>query len=355
MGAGRFRVGISPDLRGPDGKPSLDLGLRLLEEVEEVEWELIEDRGVVALEPGQVRDFDAVLLADTSVVRSTLDGVERLAHIARLGVGFDDLDLEGCTERGIVITNAPDGVRRPMAVSAILLVLALAHRLLEKDRLARSGGWEEQWSYLGTGVTGVTLGLVGAGNIGQEICRLAKPFEIETIAFDPYVDEATAASVGFRLVDLETLMSSADFVCVCCPLNDQTRHLVDAERLALMKPSAYLVNLARGPIVDESALVAALESGRIQGAGLDVYEQEPVDPDNPLLRRDNVIATPHCIGHTDEIFRACGEIGCRNMLAVARGEVPQNVVNPGVLDNPTFRRRLAEPRLERRERGERTL
>lgn len=342
-----FRVGLSPDVRGPGGKPSLDLGLDVLEEVDGVEWEFMRDRGMVELEPDQVRGFDAVLLADTSVVRSTLAGADRLVHVARLGVGFDDLDLEGCTEHGIVVTNAPDGVRRPMAVSAILLVLALAHRLLEKDRLARAGGWEEQWSYLGTGVTGLTLGLVGAGNIGQEICRLAKPLDLETIAFDPYVDEATAAEVGLRLVDLETLMSSSDFVCISCPLNEETRHLVDSERLALMKQSAYLVNVARGPIVDEPALIAALEGGRIRGAGLDVYEQEPVDPDNPLLRLDNVIVTPHCIGHTDEIFRACGEIGCRNMLATARGEVPRDVVNPDVLGHPRLKRLRAEPLLKR--------
>jgi D-3-phosphoglycerate dehydrogenase len=342
-----FRVGLSPDVRGPDGRPVLDLSLHLLDAVDGVEWEFIEDRGVVELEPDQVREFDAVLLADTSVVQETLRGADRLAHVARLGVGFDDLDVAGCTEHGIVITNSPDGVRRPMAVSAMLLVLALAHRLLIKDRLTRSGGWADQWGYLGTGVTGLTLGLVGAGNIGQEICRLAKAFDLETIAFDPYVDDATAAEVGFRLVELETVMSQADFVCVSCPLTDETRHLIDAARLAQMKPTAFLVNLARGPIVDEQALLAALREGRIQGAGLDVYEQEPVDPGNPLLSLDNVIVTPHSIGHTDELFRSCGRSGCLSILAFARGEAPRNVVNPDVLDHPRVRQLLAEPRLRR--------
>jgi phosphoglycerate dehydrogenase-like enzyme len=342
-----FRVGLSPDVRGPDGRPALDLSLQVLDAVDGIEWAFIEDRGAPELDPDQVGEFDAVILADASVVRRTLAGAGRLAHVARLGVGFDDLDVAGCTEQGVVITNAPAGVRRPMAVSAILFVLALAHRLLVKDRLTRSGRWDEQWGYLGTGVTGLTLGLVGVGNIGREICRLARAFELEVIAFDPYVDDATAADVGFRRVELDALMSQADFVCVCCPLTGETRHLVDAGRIARMKSTAYLVNLARGPIVEEAALVAALRDGRIQGAGLDVFEHEPVDPGNPLLSLDNVIVTPHSIGHTDELFRSCGEIACRNIVAFLSGEAPGNVVNPRVLDHPRVRRLLAEPRLPR--------
>lgn len=338
-------MGVSPDLQGPGGEPALDVGLRLLEEVEGVEWAFVEARGARELEPEQVRGFDAILLADHSIVRETLPGADRLAHIARLGVGFNDLDLDGCTERGIVITNAPDGVRRPMAVSSILMILALAHRLLAKDRLTRAGGWEDRWGYLGTGVTGLTLGLVGAGNIGQEICRLAKSFELEVIAYDPYVDAQAAAEVGFDLVELAAVMSNADFVCVSCPLNDETHHLIGAAQLALMKSTAYLVNVARGPIVDEQALIAVLQSGGIQGAGLDVFEDEPVDLDNPLLSMENVIVAPHAIGHTDELFRRCGESGCRGMLRLARGEIPPNVVNPAVLEHPRVRRLLAEPRL----------
>lgn len=341
-----FSVGVSPDLRGPDGKLVFDVGLRLLEEAEGVGWAFLEDRGVGELLPEQISGFDAILLADHSIGPDTLLGADRLAHIARLGVGFNDLDLDGCNERGILITNAPDGVRRPMAVSAILMVLALAHHLLAKDRLTRAGNWEERWDYLGTGVTGLTLGLVGAGNIGQEICRLARAFEIEVVAYDPYVDEQTASELGFSLVELSTLLSSSDFVCISCPLNDETHHLIGAEQLSLMKPTAYLVNVARGPIVDELALTAALQRGAIQGAGLDVFEQEPVDPGNPLLTLDNVIVAPHAIGHTDELFRSCGESGCRSILRFARGEVPPNVVNPRALEHERVTQLLETPRIE---------
>ena len=345
MSAAALRVGVSPGLQTADGQLTFDVGLGLLEAVDGVEWAFIEDTGAAALAPDQVRGFDAILLADHSIVRETLPGADRLMLIARLGVGFNDLALDGCTDRGIVITNAPDGVRRPMAVSAILMILALAYRLLDKDRITRADRWDDRWSYLGTGVTGLTLGLVGAGNIGQEICRLAQAFDFRMVAYDPFVGEQTAATVGFELVELATLMSSSDFVCISCPLNDDTWHLIGPEQLALMKPAAYLVNVARGPIVDEQALIDVLQRRGIRGAGLDVFEEEPVDIDNPLLAMDNVIVAPHAIGHTDELFRSCGESGCRGMLDLARGNVPANVVNPRVLENPRFRQLLAKPRL----------
>jgi D-3-phosphoglycerate dehydrogenase len=151
------------------------------------------------------------------------------------------------------------------------------------------------------------------------------------IAFDPYVSPELAAAEGFELVELETLMASSDFVCILCLLNDETRHMINAERLALMKPTAYLVSMARGPIVDEAALVAALREGRIAGAGLDVFEQEPADPANPLFELDNVIATPHSLCHTDECFRLMGKSACESVIAIKEGHTPSYVVNPAAL------------------------
>ena len=254
--------------------------------------------------------------------------------VANFGVGYDNVDVDACTRRGIAVTITPDGVRRPMAASTMLLVLALAHRLLRKDQIARSGQWSESWNNLGMGLIGRTLGLVGAGNIGREVFRLAKPFEMRQIAFDPHVATEVAAAEGFELVDLETLLTSSDFVCILCPLNDETRHLINAERIAMMRPTAYLVSMARGPIVDEAALIAALRERRIAGAALDVFEHEPVDPANPLFELDNVITTPHSLCHTDECFRLMGKSACESVITIKEGHTPSYLVNPAALRRP---------------------
>ncbi len=215
-------------------------------------------------------------------------------------------------------------------------VLALAHSVLQKDRHVREGGWQ-RFANVGLGLTGRTLGLVGVGNVGSDIVALSEPFRMRRIAYDPYL---AAPPAGVELVPLETLLRDADFVVVVCPLTDETYHLVDAERIALMKSTAFLVNVARGPIVDQAALTSALQERRIAGAALDVFEREPIDPDDPLLRLDNVILAPHAIGLTDEILRGSGRSACRSAVAVAQGRVPDYVVNPEALEHPRLRRRL---------------
>jgi D-3-phosphoglycerate dehydrogenase len=220
------------------------------------------------------------------------------------------------------------------------LILALSHKLLIKDRLTRAGRWTERLNFMGMGITGRVLGVIGLGNIGREVFVLARPFGMRHIAYDPYVTSQEAEAVGVELVDLETLLRTADFVCICCALTPETHHMINAEQLALMKETAYLVNVARGPIVDQHALTVALQERRIQGAGLDVFEQEPADPNDPILTLDNVIVTPHAICWTDECFLGIGRSACRGILDVAAGRIPQNVVNRAVLDHPRLLERL---------------
>ena len=222
-----------------------------------------------------------------------------------------------------------------MPWQAKLKPLALVHRVatepaqqvLIKDRLTRSGRWNEKMDYIGTGLTGRTLGSIGIGNIGAELFRIAKPLEMRCIAHDPVADPAFAASLGVTLVDMDTLFRESDFLTVNCPLNEHTRGLVDARLIGLMKRSAYLVNTARGPIVDEKALYTALSSGKIAGAGLDVFEQEPTPADNPILKLDNVVVTPHGICFTDECMRGLAESAFRAALDVAAGREPPYIVN----------------------------
>jgi phosphoglycerate dehydrogenase-like enzyme len=194
---------------------------------------------------------------------------------------------------------------------------------------------------MGYGITGRTLGVIGVGNIGRDFLSLAAPWGMRRIAYDPYVSPEQAAAIGVELVDLETLMRESDYIVVLCKLTDETFHLINAERLRLMKPSAFLINIARGPIVDEAALYEALRSRRIRGAGLDVFEQEPVDPANPILTLDNVIVAPHALGWTDESARGIGTGVITSILAVREGRVPENLVNREVVDSPRFQEKLA--------------
>ena len=336
-----FKVGFSRDILLPDGELAFsDIGLDILDAAPGVEREFFSENAD-ELTPAMIEPYDALFLAGSRVTEATLAGNDRLAIIARWGVGYDNVDVEACTRRGIVLTITPEGVRRPVAVAALTFMLALSTRLVEKDRLTREGRWAEKTLYNGVGLTGKTLGLVGLGNIGREIARLVRPLDMRVIAFDPYARLAAADEVGASLVALDDLLRASDFVCVTCALTPETRRLIDAERLALLKPTSYLINVARGPIVDQVALTECLRERRIAGAGLDVFEVEPIDPNDPLLKLDNVLVNPHALAWTDEIFRGNGRSACESIAAVARGEVPQYVVNREAISHPRFQRRLA--------------
>jgi phosphoglycerate dehydrogenase-like enzyme len=220
---------------------------------------------------------------------------------------------------------------------ALTLVLALAHRLLAKDRMTREGRWNDRVDHMGTGLTGRTLGVVGAGRIGKELLRLARTFDMRLLAADPYAEELELTYIGARKVALEVLMAEADFVVVTALLNEETRHLVNAKQLARMKPSAYLINVARGPVVDEKALYEVLSARKIAGAGLDVFEEEPTPASNPILKLDNVIVTPHALCWTDELFGNIARTAIGAVLAVHGGRRPDFVVDAAALAHPRAR------------------
>lgn len=336
-----FRVGVTPDFLKPDGSSDLDHIAAPLFKNANLDWEYIETNSSV-LSAAQVCDYDALLVLGASITSDALSDNDRLAIIARFGVGYDKVDVQACTDNGVLLTIAPDGVRRPVATSILTFVLSLSHQLLIKNKLIRSGRWEDTKDYMGMGLVGKTLGLIGMGNIGKETFKLAKPFGMRHITYDPYVTQADAAEVDAEIVSLETLVKTADFVCVCCPLNEKTLGLVDAKLIRLMKPTAYLINTARGPIVDQKALTEALQNGQIQGAGLDVFEKEPIDNDDPLLSLDNVILTPHSICWTDECFEGNGKSACESIISVASGKIPTFIVNRDVIDSPKLKSKLSK-------------
>ena len=267
----------------------------------------------------------------------------RVQIVARMGVGYDSVDVKACTENGVILTNTPDGVRRPVATSILTLMLALSHKLLAKDAITRTGRWGETTNYMGVGLTGKTIGSIGVGNIGGEFFRLLAPLDMVHLAFDPYAKAEDAAKLRVRLTDKDTVFRESDFVCVNTPLTPETRGFIGAREFSLMKPTAYFINTARGPIVDEKAFYAALSERRIAGAAIDVFEQEPVVPDNPILTLDNVIVTPHSICWTDEFFRNNAESAFRSVVAVATGKTPTFVVNRDVLQHKDVRARLLDP------------
>jgi D-3-phosphoglycerate dehydrogenase len=339
-----FRVGLTRDFLKPDGKLGFgDIGLEQLEGAAGVEWEFLAD-GARELRPEQVRDYDALLLLGARVTAATLAGEGRLKLIARFGVGYDNVDVEACTRAGVILTITPDGVRRPVAAGALAFLLALSHKLLIKDRLTRAGRWHDRMDHMGQGLTGRVLGLIGLGNIGREILRLSRPLEMRRLGCDPHVGPEALVGLEVERVDLETLLRRSDFVIVSCSLVPETRHLLNAERLSWMKPTAYLINVARGPIVDQKALAAALREKRIQGAALDVFEEEPLPPDDPLLGLENAILAPHAICWTDECFSGNGRDACRSILDVAAGRLPRSVVNREVLESPNLRARITRQR-----------
>ncbi|HWB98550.1 MAG TPA: NAD(P)-dependent oxidoreductase [Bryobacteraceae bacterium] len=337
-----FRIGLSADFLDEERKLVFpDIGLSLLDGVPGLSYEFLTEYHGEYL-PGQLRDLDVLISLKPRVTSASLAGVERLCAIGRCGVGYDNVDLAACTGHDIAVYVTPSAVTRPVAESIVLFVLALSHNLVLKDRLVRQGRWTESTRKLGAEPRDRVVGTIGLGNIACEATRLLQPFGIARfLAFDPYAPQARAAGLGVSLVDLDTVLRESDYLLVNCALTPETRGLIGPRELALMKPEAFLVNTARGPIIQQQALIEALENGRIRGAALDVFEREPIEPDSRLLSLDNVILTSHSVAWTVELFRDMGRMDCEGALAVARGEPPMHVVNRDVLDRPEFRAKLA--------------
>ena len=331
----KFKIGISRDAITANGTLFGEQAFKVLEDPA-VQWEFLPEK-VGELPPEYAATYDAICLMSAKVTRKTLATPQRkLKLIARFGVGYDSVDVAACTENGVLLTITPDGVRRPVAASVIGFILALAHRMFLKDRLTREGRWAEKGNYLGGGLMGRTLGVIGVGNIGKEIFRLIQPFGMNLLGCDPNVSPSAVASLGVKMVDQDTLLKQADYVSVNTLLDDKTRGLIGAREFGLMKPTAYFINTARGPVVVEAALIDALRSNRIAGAAIDVFEQEPVSPDNPLLKMEQVIVAPHAICHTDECMSLLGQSAFKAAVDLAHGRKPHLIVDTEALRHPDW-------------------
>jgi glyoxylate reductase len=277
-----------------------------------------------------------VCLVTERVDEELLRHAPRLRVVANVAVGYDNIDVAACTRRGVVVTNTPDVLTEATADFAWALLLAAARRVVEGDRLVRSGQWRS-WGLgllLGQDVYGRTLGIVGLGRIGAAVARRARGFGMRVLYTNPRRRPELEAELGVEYADLEALLQHSDFISLHVPLTPQTRHLLNRERLRLMKPTAILVNTARGPVVDEEALVEALRERRIWAAALDVYEREPLPPDSPLLRLDNVVLAPHVGSATHTTRTRMAELAAENCVAVLTGRTPPTPVNPEALQSP---------------------
>jgi glyoxylate reductase len=273
---------------------------------------------------------DAVIAAEERYESMVLDEAPRLRMIARDGVGLDSIDLEAATARGVVVTNAPV-VHESVADLAFGLLLAVARKIVTGNAGMRAGQWEQRERYLAPDVHGMCLGVVGFGAIGKAVARRAAGFSMRVIACDVRPDRRAAEELGVELVDLDTLLASADAISVHVPLSDQTRGLIDEKALGRMKPGAFLVNTSRGQVVREDALYRALKNGSLAGAGLDVLSDEPPSARHPLFELENVVVTPHVGSDTIGTFQRVFETAVSDIALFFGGKQPAHVVNPAVL------------------------
>lgn len=317
-----FRVGVTSDLKTASGEPCFNpAAFDELAANSEIEWEWIDAGDEITAK--HAAEFDALHVNLPRVTAASVAGDDlRLKIVARNGVGYDTVDVAALAAKGVLTTNTPFAIRRPVAVAALTHAFALTGKLLTKDRLVRAGRWTERVEHMGVGLTSRTLGVIGAGGIGRELMGLARPFFGEIIFTDPL----EVSTDNARQTSFEALLAEADIIIVACLLIDETRHLMNAAAFARMKPTAFFINVARGPIHCETSLIAALQTGQIAGAGLDVTEEEPIANDTPLLTMDNTIITAHSLCWTDECIEDIARTALRSIVDVSLRNQPALVV-----------------------------
>ncbi len=284
-------------------------------------------------------DADAVMVTSAAVTAEVMDRLPKLRVIGRPGIGYDVVDVEAATTRGIAVFSAPGFCAREVADHTLMMALALARKAPVLHAALRRGVYERGLASPMPAPYELTLGLIAFGEIGREVAARAQPFGFTLIAHDPFVAPAVAEAYGVTLVGLDELLRRADIVSVHAPLSKDTFHLLGAREFALMKPTAYVINTARGAVIDQAALIAALQTGCIAGAGLDVFEREPLEPDSPLARMDNVVLTPHTAGMSDSSQVAVRHRTARNIAAALAGAWPEtrDLINPAVKAHPRQR------------------
>lgn len=318
-------------------RPLPDAAMRVLEgKVEYHMWERETEPVKRETLLREIVDVDGIICLITERIDAeVIERAHRCRVIAQVAVGYDNIDVPAATRRGILVTNTPGVLTETTADMAWAILMATARRVVEGDKFTRSGRWKtwELMGFTGQDVHGATLGIVGLGRIGAAVARRAKGFAMPLLYHNRKRTEALEAELGARHVPLDELLQRSDFVMISCALTPETRHLIGERELGLMKPTAILVNIARGPIVDQRALYRALVDRKIWAAGLDVFEVEPVPMDEPLLKLDNVVVPPHLGSGSIATRTKMATMAAENCLAGVTGQTPPNVVNPEAREN----------------------
>lgn len=332
-----FQVAITADVYNADGSTVYkDLGLSLLEKQPHIfHGPFDEHRPQIGAD--QIGDAHGVLVFAAAVTTESVSNCKNLLAFGRFGVGYDNVDVEACTEADVLLYTTAGAVDYPVATATLTWMLALSHHVRVKDELVRSGRWHDRNQYMGCELRDRTLGIIGLGGIGRALIKLLDGFAMsQPIAFDPFIDPQIAKKFGVELVELDELLKISDFVSIHCPLNKQTRNLIGGRELALMKPNAYLINTARGGIVNEDALYEVLANHRIAGAAIDCYENEPITKPHRFGEFENTLLAPHSIAWTDEMFADIGRAACQGMVDLSLGHAPRSIINPQVLESQGF-------------------
>ncbi len=342
-----FHVRLTGDFYTPSGELNFqDIGLSLLEEQPQIAFDHF-DEHQMEIAPAQLGPANGVVVLAPNVTKASLAAADDLLAVGRFGVGFDSVDVAACTDADVVLYTTAGAVDYPVAEATLMWMLALLHRVRIKDNLLRTGNWDKRNDHMGGELRDRTLGIVGLGGIGRALVKLIEPFGMhQPIAADPFVDADQAREAGVEMVDLDELMKSADIVSVHCPLSDATRDIIGRREIEMMKPTAFLINTARGGIVNEDALYDALKSGRIAGAGIDCFVGEPIKAHHRFSELENVLLAPHSIAWTNEFFLDIGRAVCQGMIDLSLGRRPHLVINPQVLDRPGFKEKWARLRCD---------
>ena len=331
-------VGLTADFFDESGRPKFaEMGLELLAGKVSTQ-RFSEHRPEIT--PDQLSGCVGAIVLTPRVTAASVANSSELLAIGRFGVGYDSVDVAACTAQDVLVMITAGAVDRPVAEATVGWMIALSHHMLVKDRLVRTGDWHARTRYMGRELRDRTLGVIGFGGIGRQLVALLNGFGMrQPLVYDPFAPPEVLAELGVRGVNLDTLLQQADFVSIHCPLNESTRGLLGARELALMKPTACLLNTARGGIVDENALFDALQSERIAGAALDCFEIEPVLTPHRFGQLDNVLLAPHSIAWTEELFRDIGRMACSSMLQLVSGQRPRGVLNPELFQRESFCRK----------------
>lgn len=328
-----FRVYVARDIRIEELE--YYMGLEDLLEDPDIEVTFLPERPYTTLKTDDLRGADAVVSLRDDITRETLDGLDRLKIIARAGAGYENLDLDACTDHGVVAVHAPQGPTESVAQATLGMLIVCASNLRKYDNLIREQGFEGRIENMGFELGSHTLGIIGLGLIGTRLVEVLDPFDMDVQVYDPYLPEERAEELGVRLVDdLHDMLRTSDLVSLHVPLTPETEGMLGEEEFRAMKESAYIVNTTRGGIYSDAELARAIREGWIAGAAIDVFEDEPNVEGNPLLELEDSLMTPHIAGITRDSLDRIGHLLVESILNVKNDELPINILNPDVYDEP---------------------